>query len=79
MKVNGKTIKGIGYAFDRCHKIYILADLAEWKQAKEYGFECWALKTLPKVWEYTCPLRFISTWSLTDYYVEQGENAVFEM
>ena len=26
MKVNGKEVKGIGIAYDGCHKIYIIED-----------------------------------------------------
>ncbi len=78
MKVNGKTIRGIGFAYNGCHKFYILANMNEWKTAKEYGFQCHSLRSLQRLWNASCPLRFISTWNLSDYYVEQGEQAVFE-
>ncbi len=77
MKVNGKEIKGIGFAFDGCHKIYVVANEEERWQAKIAGYEMHDLHDLPKIWYMGCPLRFISTWSLTDYYVHQGEQATF--
>lgn len=79
MKVNGKEIEGIGFAYDGCHKIYVLANEEEKRQAQMAGYEIHNLHNLPKIWELSCSLRFISTWSLTDYYVLQGEQAVFEL
>ncbi len=78
MKVNGQTIKGIGFAFDGCHKIYIVANEAESNEAKEMGYQIYPLNRLPGVWRDTCPLRFISSWDLTTYYVKQDEQAEFE-
>ncbi len=77
MKVNGKEIKGIGFAFDGCHKIYVVKDKQQAEQARGNGYEIHCLSELPQVWTNACPLRFISTWDLTDYYVHQSEQAVF--
>lgn len=79
MKVNGKEIKGIGFAFDGCHKIYILRDEQQAEQAREWGYDICNLSELQTVWRISCPLRFISSWDLTEYYVHQGEQAVFTM
>ena len=38
-----------------------------------------SLDELPKIWSKSCPLRFISNWKLTKRYVEQGNNAMFEL
>ena len=78
MKVNGKKINGIGFAFNGCHKIYIVANKKEWNEAIANGYKCYSLRGLQAAWNDSCPLRFISTWSLTDYYVPQGEQATFE-
>lgn len=77
MKVNGKEIKGIGFAFDGCHKIYVVKNKQQAQQAQESGYYTYQMHHLPHMWANACPLRFISTWDLTDYYVHQSEQAVF--
>ena len=78
MKVNRTAIKGIGFAFDGCHKIYIVANEAESNEAKEMGYQIYPLDRLPYIWRDSCPLRFISSWDLETYFVKQGEDAIFE-
>ncbi len=78
MKVNGKEINGIGFAFNGCHKIYIVANRAERTAALQMGYKVYGLNKLQNVWNNTCPMRFISQWDLSDYYVKQGEQAIFE-
>ena len=38
MKINGKEILGKEFAFDGCHKIYIIEDDDDKKMAIEYGY-----------------------------------------
>ena len=38
MRINGKQVIGDYYAYDNCHKIYIIEDEDDMKQAKEYGY-----------------------------------------
>ncbi len=76
MKVNGKVIKGIGFAFDGCHKIYIVANETDANEAKEMGYRIYPLDRLPYIWRDSCPLRFISSWDLSTQYVRQYEQQV---
>lgn len=45
---------------------------------EEYGYKIYPLKDLEKIYEISCPLRFISNAKLTKDYVEQFEDAVFD-
>lgn len=64
-------------AFDGCHKIYICENDEDLKEAKEYGYQIHELYELKTLFEKSCPLKFIYNWSLTEYYVGQGEGAKF--
>ncbi len=80
MKINGKEIVGIGFAYDGCRKFYIIANEKEKKEAIFYGFEIHPLnkKEMEKLWKISCPLRYIGRYDLTEYYARFGEDAVFE-
>ena len=77
MKVNGKRIYGDAFAYDGCHKIYILEDANDVAEAEFYEYKVMYIEGLKDVFENSCPLRFISNWKLTTHYVVQWENAVF--
>lgn len=78
MKVNGLEIKGDLIAYDGCHKIYIIEDKEDKKQAKKLGYLIGSIKDLQTVYEYSCELRFISNWKLTTFYARQYEKALFD-
>lgn len=78
MKVNGIEIKGDLIAYDCCHKIYIIEDEEDEKQAKKSGYLIGPIKDLQKVYEHSCELRFISNWKLTTFYAPQHEVALFD-
>lgn len=78
MKVNGKQIIGDKFAYDGCHKIYILEDKIDIADAKYYEYEIKDIETLEETFKNSCPLRFISNWKLTKHYVVQFEDAKFE-
>lgn len=78
MRINGKQVIGDYYAYDNCHKIYIIEDEDDMKQAKEYGYSIYDIKTLQRAFEDSCSLRFISNWKLDKNYVRQFESAIFE-
>ena len=78
MKVNGVEIKGDLIAYDGCHKIYIIEDEEDEKQAEKAGYLIGPIKDLQKVYEYSCELRFISNWKLTTFYAPQYEVALFD-
>lgn len=79
MKVNDKEIKGKGIAYDGCHKIYILEDENDEKEAYDMGYELYVLDILEKIYNNSCSLRFINNWKLDKCYVAQfEENVKFE-
>lgn len=62
MKVNGIEITAKKFAFDGCHKIYLLNDKQSEKEAKENGYEIYPIKHLMECYIYSCSLRFINIW-----------------
>ena len=78
MKVNGMTVIGNKFAYDGCHKIYVIEDKQDFNKAIEYGYRIYPNILLKETYDNSCELRFISNWKLTDYYVKQFEEAVFE-
>lgn len=79
MKVNGVEIVGNEFAFDGCHKIYIIENEEDKNNALEIGYHIFPIQDLKSCFEYSCPLKFISNWALSKQYVPQfEENVVFE-
>lgn len=62
------------FAYDGCHKIYILEDKNDIKKAKEIGYDIYDITELEKIYNNSCPLKFISNWKLNKSYVEQCED-----
>lgn len=78
IKINGKEVNGFAFAFDGCHKIYILKDFKERAAATENMYETFDLQKIVEVFYNSCNLRFIRSWDLQEVYVAQGEAAHFE-
>ena len=84
MKINGLQVTAKKFAFDGCHKIYLIENGEEEAEALSYGYRILLIQELPQAYEDSCPLRFISNWPLglsnEDFisYVEQGDDATFE-
>jgi hypothetical protein len=79
MKINGKEIITNGkFAYDGCHKIYILEDEQDEKEAIECGYHIYDIVCLESAYENSCDLRFIDNWKLNTTYVAQFEDAKFE-
>lgn len=69
------------FVFDGCHKIYLVEDEDDIKSVKEMWGEnekLYKIDELPRIWNESCPLRFISNWKLTQQYVRQCYDAEFE-
>lgn len=80
MKVNGQTIVGEKFAYDGCHKMYVLETEQEEQEAIKFGYEIKPINLLPVTYEYSCELRFINKWDVSQpAYVEQFEKAIFEL
>ena len=78
MKINGIEVTATQFAYDGCHKIYLLETEAELKEALEYGYRIRPIEELEDTFEDSCSLRFISGWTPEfKSYVEQFEPAVF--
>lgn len=78
MKINGIKVEGKRFAYDGCHKIYIIEDEKDERDALEYGYDIFILDELENAWNGSCGLRFISNWKLDKRYVKQFEDAIFE-
>lgn len=81
MKINGKQVIGNKFAYDGCHKIYILEDKEDIEDIKNKGYnenDIFDIKDIEKIYNSSCSLRFIYNWKLTKTYVSQCENARFE-
>lgn len=68
------NIPGFKIAWDGCHKIYIVASERDQEEAVRLNYNLYELDQLPKIWEESCPLKFISPWGLnTNYNAYKGE------
>ncbi len=77
MKVNNKEIKGNEFAYDGCHKIYIIEDLEDKVNAIELEYDILPITELKNTFINSCDLRFINNWKLNTIYVAQFEKAIF--
>lgn len=77
-KINGIPVDERKFAFDNCHKIYLLKSEDEANDASEYGYAIHPIEELPECWTDTCPLRFVQRWSTYEDIVCQFEPARFE-
>ena len=69
------------FVFDNCHKIYLVEDMDDIESVKETWGEdtiFYNIDELPRIWEESCSLRFISNWKLDKRYVRQFCGAKFE-
>ena len=75
--INGNKTKAKFFAFDGCHKIYLLESDEDITDASSSsGYKVYPIKGLKKAWADSCGLRFINTWKLKRV-VAQFEEAVF--
>ena len=78
MKINKIEIKAKKFAYDGCHKIYILKNEEEEKEAVKLGYKINEIEELEKIYKNSCYLKFIDSWDLSQIFVAQGETAIFE-
>jgi hypothetical protein len=74
LKIDGKVIPDVtDFAWDGCHKVYLIRNDAEMDTMLDYGYgdDILPISELPDVWEQCCPLRFINSADLTQQFVEQ--------
>jgi hypothetical protein len=76
-KINGIEVNAKRFAYDGCHKIYLLNDKESEKDAKELGYDIYSIKYLIDCFLNSCPLRFINFWNENfDTIVSQGEETI---
>lgn len=78
MKINGKEVLGTKFAYDGCHKIYIIEDDKDLMEALNFNYDIFPIGKLEDTYNKSCPLKFISNWKLNNCYVPQFEDAKFE-
>lgn len=62
------------FAYDGCHKIYLLESEDQEKEARDCGYRILPVEDLKKTYENSCSLRFIAYWDLNkDYVCKQFE------
>ena len=77
--VNGQIVYAKEFAFDGCHKIYVMDDQVQKKKFEKYGYEFFPIDDLQKAYEDSCGLRFISHADVEEKeFVGQGVDAVFQ-
>lgn len=74
MTINGKQIYAKEFAWDGCHKIYILNSKKDKDQALSCGYNILPIKDLKETFKNSCPLRFIHDWDFSTTYVSQDDN-----
>jgi len=77
-KINGRQFEADEFGFDGCHKIYLCDSEEGKRQLVDLEYDLYPIEELPRIWEQTCPLRFIMSGDLTISYVKQCEPAEFE-
>ena len=77
MTINGIKTKAKQFAYDGCHKIYLIEDETDLNEAKR-GYSILPISKLKKTFNDSCGLQFISNWKLDKSFVEQFEDACFE-
>jgi len=75
MTINGQRTNATAFAYDGCHKIYLLEKEADRHECIEHGYEIRPISKLKHTFENSCGLQFISDWGLTKQYVGQCEDA----
>ena len=65
-------------AYEGCHKIYLIKDEKDIREAKACGYRIHDIDKLEMLYDVSCSLRFISDWKLTQQIVKQFENVKIE-
>jgi hypothetical protein len=73
MVINGKQTDAKMFAYDGCHKIYLLEDEQDLNEAASNGYELINISKLEKTFHKSCGLQFIDNWKLDKCFVSQGE------
>lgn len=58
--VNGMPVYATEFAYDNCHKIYVILNEEDRAKFKSYGYDFYPIADLQRAYEDSCPLKFIS-------------------
>ena len=75
MTINGIKTDAKEFAYDGCHKIYLIENDNDKKECLETSYEILPISKLKQTYKNSCSLKFINNWSLTTSFVSQFENA----
>ena len=73
MIINEKETNAKYFAYDGCHKIYLLEDTDDMFEAIESDYSIYGIDLLKDCYYNSCCLRFIHNWKLTETFVAQFE------
>lgn len=71
-----QTTEAKFYAYDGCHKIYMVEDEKDFMEAIETGYNVKRIEDLRSDWINSCSLKFINTWQLDKTYIPQFAESV---
>lgn len=75
MTINGKKITAKEFAFDNCHKIYLVNNKDDKAQLLEYGYDFYPIEEIKEAFDGGCGLRFIQDMTTFNNIVGQFEPA----
>jgi hypothetical protein len=78
MKINNIEITSKYFAYDGCHKIYLIESPLDKTDAKNSGYQVLPIEDLKETYKNSCSLKFISNWQLDKTIVSQFNNAKFK-
>lgn len=64
------------FAYDGCHKIYILENAKNIEDAINLNYNILKIEKLEEVYNSSCDLKFINSWDLSTTFVPQFEEKV---
>lgn len=64
LALNTFDTKANEFAFDGCHKFYLIQTKKDRADSLERGYDLYPMNRLPSMFQCSCPLRFINTWKL---------------
>ena len=79
MKINNIQLpeKINHFAYDGCHKIYLLENETDENEAKKSDYSIIPLSKLKETYKNSCPLKFINSWDCEKTFAPQGQAAKF--
>lgn len=72
MKINNIETTAKQFAFDGCHKIYLIESIDDLKEAIVAEYSIYPIEGLELAYMDSCSLRFINNWKLDKTFVLQG-------